>query len=69
MIATLEDILEHGSHAWRELEVAGLVPEDLDGPWPPDVRPGYPPMARHLAAMLKQVKRLYDTIAPEGDPG
>ena len=70
---TLEAILEHGSHAWRALEVAGVVKEDLDGSWPPSAMPGDPAIARHLAAMLRYTKQLYDQIAliakDEGEPG
>ena len=69
MIATLETILEHGSHAWRALETSGVVPENPDGPWPPDVAADAPPIARSLAAMLRYTKRLYDELAQPGEPG
>lgn len=67
VVAQLENILEHGAHAWHALEVAGVVSEGEV--WPPDVRPSDPLPAQHLAATLSRVKALYDTLASESDPG
>lgn len=57
----LDSALEHSSHAWRALEVAGLTPEMLDGPWPPNVSDvGGAPY--HLAAMIRYIKQAYDGV-------
>lgn len=60
----LDTALEHSSHAWRDLEVRGIVTEQLDGPWPPsaDGAPvGSTPY--HLAAMIKYIKLAYDKVS------
>ena len=59
---TLDTVLEHGSHAWRALEVVGLADDVPDGPWPPEPNRPVGSAAYHLAAMLKYVKRLYDEL-------
>lgn len=58
----LDSALEHGSHAWRALELAGLTPEQLDGPWPPEPQAPVGSAPYHLAAMLKYIKQAYDRI-------
>ncbi len=60
--ALLDSALEHGSHAWRALEVAGLTPEEPDGPWPPEPHAPVGSAPYHLAAMLKYIKQAYDTL-------
>lgn len=59
---TLDSVLEHGSHAWRALEVAGLAEDDPDGAWPPRTQQPSGSAAYHLAAMLRYVKQLYDDL-------
>jgi hypothetical protein len=59
---TLATILEHGSHAWRALEVAGMAEDNSDGSWPPDTNFPVGSAAYHLAAMLKYTKRLHDEL-------
>jgi len=58
----LDNVLEHGSHAWRALEVAGLAEDDPDGAWPPQTKKAPGSAAYHLAAMLRGIKRLYDEL-------
>jgi hypothetical protein len=62
--ALLASALEHSSHAWRDLEVRGLVAEQLDGPWPP-IAEGAPVGSApyHLAAMIMYMKQAYDKVA------
>jgi hypothetical protein len=59
----LDSALEHGSHAWRALEVAGLAEDTPDGPWPPNTKQPVGSAAYHLAAMLDYIKRAYDKAA------
>ena len=58
----LDSALEHGSHAWRALEVAGMAEDMPDGAWPPDTHMPVGSAAYHLAAMLQYIKQLYDHI-------
>ena len=62
--ALLDSALEHSSHAWRDLEVRGLIAEQLDGPWPPSAE-GAPvgSVPYHLAAMIRYIKLAYDKTA------
>lgn len=62
MKRTLETALEHGSHAWRALEVAGLAEDDPDGVWPPETQRPVGSVAYHVAAMLRYVKTLHDAL-------
>lgn len=59
---TLDTVLEHGSHAWRALEVAGMVAEE-DVFWPPKATGAAVGSAPyHLAAMLQYIKQLHDQL-------
>ena len=62
--ALLDSALEHSSHAWRDLEVRGLVVEQLDGPWPPGTEGmAVGSASYHLAAMIKYIKLAYDKVS------
>jgi len=69
----LDSALEHGSHAWRDLERRGIVAEVEDGPWPPDVTAPVGDVSYHLAAMIRHVKQAYEQIGKiaerEQEPG
>ncbi len=71
--ALLDSALEHSSHAWRDLEVRGIVPEAPDGPWPPDVPCAVGSVGYHLRAMIGYVKQAYDQLGAiaerEQEPG
>ena len=71
--ALLDSAMEHGSHAWRALEIASGVTEAEDGAaWPPSTD-GFEvgSVGYHLAALLNYVKQAYDRIprTSYSDPG
>jgi hypothetical protein len=61
--ALLDSALEHASYAWRDLEVRGIVPEQIDGPWPPVVQSSVGDVDYHLAAMIRYIQQAYDKVA------
>lgn len=74
----LDTALEHGSHAWGALKVAGLVPpEAIMDCWPPDVPEGEQMVnvgtpAYHLAALLSYIWQAWNGMCevypkPEDD--